>query len=32
MHGPRWMFANKNETLGIEIENNVRIAQLSVST
>ena len=30
VHGPLWMFAN--ETLGIYIENNVRVAEQSVST
>ena len=31
MHDPCWMFANENETLDIYIENNVRVAELSVS-
>ena len=26
------MFANKNETLGILIDNNVRVAELNIST
>ena len=32
MHDPRLMFANLNETLGIQIESNVWVAKLSVLT